>query len=363
MRTSCAAASFSRARRTANFWSLNGYYFQGLRPFDDQDTIPVALPLGGDPAGQRPDALGLLLHRRFQRPGADPHQGPGHAADLEPGRLDPALMSGRSATSTGSTSACAATSTTRKATRSTFESDGGNNTRGPRAAALHRPTGAGRSPTPTGTWVHEVEPMVSVNVAPTWGNTRKIPNEDSSDFEFDETNLFEPVRFPGLDRVDTGTRVAYGLRFSSLGPRATEFSGSFGQSYSFTDELVHPAGVRRPGQSVRLCRRVLRAAQRAARPQLPLPARQGRPEVPPQRRAGGVRPGFLRFNLGYVNLSQEPRGVRRRQQQLVEPDRVRIRARRSRRRARSSSPTSIAIGGADPPRPERQPRPSPTRSG
>ena len=28
-----------------NFWSLNGYYFQGLRPFDDQDTIPVALPL------------------------------------------------------------------------------------------------------------------------------------------------------------------------------------------------------------------------------------------------------------------------------------------------------------------------------
>ena len=28
-----------------NFWSLNGYYFQGLRPFDDQDKIPVALPL------------------------------------------------------------------------------------------------------------------------------------------------------------------------------------------------------------------------------------------------------------------------------------------------------------------------------
>ena len=97
--------------------------------------------------------------------------------------------------------------------------------------------------------------MVSVNLAPTFGNTRKIPNEDSSDFEFDETNLFEPDRFPGLDRIDTGSRVAYGLRFSSLGPRATEFSGIFGQSYSFTENELHSAGIRRAGQSVRLCRR------------------------------------------------------------------------------------------------------------
>ena len=29
-------------------------------------------------------------------------------------------------------------------------------------------------------------------------------------------------------------------------------------------------------------------------------------QVPPQRRAGVVRAGFLRFNLGYINLSQEP---------------------------------------------------------
>ena len=134
--------------------------------------------------------------------------------------------------------------------------------------------------------------MVSVNVAPTWGNTRNIPNEDSSDFEFDETNLFEPDRFPGLDRVDTGTRVAYGLRFSSLA-RARPSSAAVRPELLVHHELVHPAGVRRPGQSVGLCRRVLRAAERAARPQLPLPPRQGRPEIPPQDALAAFGPSFL----------------------------------------------------------------------
>ena len=72
---------------------------------------------GRDPHGQRPDALGLLLHRRLQHPGADPQPGPRHAAHLQQRRLDPALCRRRSATSTASTSACAATSTTPRAIR------------------------------------------------------------------------------------------------------------------------------------------------------------------------------------------------------------------------------------------------------
>ena len=49
-----------------NFWSLNGYYFQGLRPFDDQDTIPVALPLAETRIVSDRYALGLLLHGRLR---------------------------------------------------------------------------------------------------------------------------------------------------------------------------------------------------------------------------------------------------------------------------------------------------------
>ncbi len=148
--------------------------------------------------------------------------------------------------------------------------------------------------------------MVSLNVAPTFGNTNKIPNEDSTDFEFDETNLFEPSRFPGLDRVDTGTKIAYGLRFSNFGPRATEFSGSFGQSYSLQENSFIPAdsGVQdnlsdyvgalyaRPGPWLDLSYRF----------------RLGKSDLQFRRSdaLASFGPAFLRFNLGYLNLSKEP---------------------------------------------------------
>ena len=208
--------------------------------------------------------------------------------------------------------------------------------------------------------MHEVEPTVSVNLAPTWGNTRKIPNEDSSDFEFDETNLFEPDRFAGLDRIDTGSRVAYGLRFSSYGPRATEFSGVFGQSYSFTENEYIPPEFGRAGQSLGLCRRVLCAPQPAARPLLPLPPGQERPEVPPQDALASFGPSFLRFNVGYVNLSREPeafddeRDVRRRTRSGSN------RARRSRWACASSSPTR-SPSAARPAATSAPTRPSPIR--
>ena len=74
-----------------NFWSINGYYFQGLRPFDDQDTIPVALPLAETRLVSDRLQVGLVLHRRQQYPGPDTQQGPRYPADLEFGRLDAAL--------------------------------------------------------------------------------------------------------------------------------------------------------------------------------------------------------------------------------------------------------------------------------
>ncbi|MEO1019713.1 MAG: LPS assembly protein LptD, partial [Pseudomonadota bacterium] len=36
----------------------------------------------------------------------------------------------------------------------------------------------------------------------------------------------------GIDRVEEGPHVAYGLNFSSIGPRALRVSGAFGQNYS-----------------------------------------------------------------------------------------------------------------------------------
>jgi LPS-assembly protein len=75
-----------------------------------------------------------------------------------------------------------------------------------------------------------VEPMASVIVSPYGGNPDTIPNEDSQDFEFDDTNLFSTNRYPGLDRVEGGPRVNYGLRWGVYGLGGGHSSFLIGQS-------------------------------------------------------------------------------------------------------------------------------------
>jgi len=57
-----------------------------------------------------------------------------------------------------------------------------------------------------------IEPIVLGVVSPYGGNPNDIPNEDSLAFQFDATNLLTASRFPGLDRVESGPRVNYGVR-------------------------------------------------------------------------------------------------------------------------------------------------------
>ncbi len=76
-----------------------------------------------------------------------------------------------------------------------------------------------------------IEPIAQVVLAPIAGNPDGIPNEDSLSVEFDDTNLFSLNRFPGRDRVDTGTRFTYGLKWSGLSERGGFTSAFVGQSY------------------------------------------------------------------------------------------------------------------------------------
>lgn len=91
-------------------------------------------------------------------------------------------------------------------------------------------------------WQEVLEPIASVVAAPNKSNFGDIPNEDSLDIEFDDTVLFDPNRFAGLDRVDTGQRANFGLRWSF----ATDGGGSgsvfVGQSYQFDDNVNFGAG-------------------------------------------------------------------------------------------------------------------------
>lgn len=83
-----------------------------------------------------------------------------------------------------------------------------------------------------------VEPIVQGVVAPGWPNPGLIPNEDSLDFEFDDTNIFSLNRFPGRDRVDSSSRVDYGLKWTATGETTGYASAFVGQSYRLvTDDI------------------------------------------------------------------------------------------------------------------------------
>lgn len=77
-----------------------------------------------------------------------------------------------------------------------------------------------------------IEPVVVGVVAPKGGNKAdKIPNEDSEDVYFDDTNVLDLDRYAGYDRNDTGSRVSYGLRWSSYGDIIGRTSAFIAQSY------------------------------------------------------------------------------------------------------------------------------------
>ncbi len=88
-----------------------------------------------------------------------------------------------------------------------------------------------------------IEPVASVVVAPNGGNPGEIPNEDSRVFEFDDTNLFQPSRFPGTDRVEGGQRVNYGLNAGWHRGGGGRVTGFVGQSYRLRDDNTFEVGT------------------------------------------------------------------------------------------------------------------------
>jgi LPS-assembly protein len=87
-----------------------------------------------------------------------------------------------------------------------------------------------------------VEPMAGFVIAPTIGRQWEIPNEDSIDVVFDETNLFSPNRNTGDDRLEGGQRINYGLKLG-LNDAGGGASWLFlGQSYRFQRDPSFPGG-------------------------------------------------------------------------------------------------------------------------
>lgn len=86
-----------------------------------------------------------------------------------------------------------------------------------------------------GQFQQTIEPIAQFAVAPHYGNTSKIPNEDNQDFELQDTNIFGLNPTPGRDRVLEGPRASYGFRWSGYAPNDANASVFFGQTYRFSD--------------------------------------------------------------------------------------------------------------------------------
>jgi len=86
-----------------------------------------------------------------------------------------------------------------------------------------------------GSVLQVIEPIAQVVLAPNGSNPGDIPNEDSLDFEFDDTNIFELNRFPGRDRVDSGTRFDYGIKWTGTFGDEGSAGAFLGQSYRLTE--------------------------------------------------------------------------------------------------------------------------------
>jgi len=87
-----------------------------------------------------------------------------------------------------------------------------------------------------------LEPIVSLSAAPNVDNDERLPNEDSQDIEFDHTNLFLPSRFAGVDRLEGGQRVTYGLKAGVFGFGGGSTSLFLGQSYRLQENSDYPVG-------------------------------------------------------------------------------------------------------------------------
>lgn len=87
-----------------------------------------------------------------------------------------------------------------------------------------------------------IEPIVAALISPEVDDDDRIPNEDSLDFELDDTNLFRANRFTGVDRQEGGQRVTYGVKTGLYGFGGGSTTLFVGQSYRFNRDSSFAAG-------------------------------------------------------------------------------------------------------------------------
>ena len=92
-----------------------------------------------------------------------------------------------------------------------------------------------------GSWTYVIEPVAQVVISPTLRQDPRIPNEDSVDFSFDETNLFQFDKSSGYDLIDSGQRLNVGVRATLQTDAGENASVLLGRSFRAEPDPDLPA--------------------------------------------------------------------------------------------------------------------------
>ncbi len=217
--------------------TVDNYWFQGLRAQDVTGAIPYVAP--------------LVDYRHYGTPGFL-----GGRFDYELNALDLVRPSGRNTRRIGTTTTWDVPFTTRfgELYKLTARFDGNGywvtsrSRGGVVIPATDRLVGTAE-PSITldwrwplvrdeGNWRQVIEPISQIIAAPYFGRFASIPNEDSTNVEFDDSNLFSFSRYGGRDRLESGPRANVGGQWSIYEPNGGSVSVLFGQTYRLKPDRV-----------------------------------------------------------------------------------------------------------------------------
>jgi LPS-assembly protein len=94
-----------------------------------------------------------------------------------------------------------------------------------------------------------LEPIAQIALSPVLTQDPRIPIEDSVDFQFDETNLFQANKSPGFDLIDSGQRFNVGGRATVTSDDGYYASALIGRSFRAEPDPDLPARTGLSGTS------------------------------------------------------------------------------------------------------------------
>lgn len=224
-----------------NYARLQAMSFQGLRATDDPGKTPLILPLGEYNFRGTPDASGARwnLDANLLSLTRDEGTSSNRLSTKTSWNLPYIASTGEIYGITASLQADAYHATDVVDSVYGAQDDGYTGRLFPQLKLDYRYPFTKQS----GTVTQLIEPIAGLVISPRGGNPAKLPNEDSQDIEFDDTNLFSDSRFTGVDRVEGGQRVIYGLRGGLYGEGGGSTTAFLGQSYRLNEDSEFAPGT------------------------------------------------------------------------------------------------------------------------